>query len=239
MAAQEPGKGLVCRLGRLPYDQAIVLEEGLLKLRAQGRLPDVLLLMEHPPTVTLGRFGKMEHVLLPPEELAARGIAFAHSTRGGETTFHCPGQLVLHAVMDLRRREGTLRGFITDLEEAALRVLAGYGIPAARWREHPGLWVAERQIGAIGLRVSHGVSMHGLALNVCPELSSFNVIDLCGLPGREPTSIARETGRPVRVAQVARRLQASLAEVFHITLAPVSKAALAKQVAADVPCPAA
>ncbi len=224
-------KALLGRLGLIPYGQAIQLEEDLRKLRYDECLPDTILLMEHPPTVTQGRFGKPEHVLITPEEMARRGIAFAHSKRGGDTTYHAPGQLVLHTIMDLRRRDGILRGFITDLEEVALRVLASYGVVAERWSEHPGLWVDGRQVGAVGLHLSRGISAHGLALNVDPDLSSFGVINLCGLPGMEATSIARELGHHVDVKQAARRLEEAFSEVFRLRLAPVTLAYLAKRVA--------
>ncbi|MCL2149839.1 MAG: lipoyl(octanoyl) transferase LipB [Dehalococcoidia bacterium] len=219
-------RALLGRLGLIPYDQAMVLEEELRQLRYEGSLPDAVLIMEHPPTVTLGRFGSPDHILLPLAELARQGIAFAHSKRGGDATFHAPGQLVLHAVMDLRRREGILRGFVTDLEEVALRLLADYGIMAERWSEHPGLWVGGQQIGAIGLHLSHGISAHGLAINVDPDLTSFGVINLCGLPGQEATSIARELGHHVHVKQAICRLAEAFAGVFRVRLTPVSRAYL-------------
>jgi lipoate-protein ligase B len=222
---------LISRLGLVPYEQAITLEEGLCKLRYEGDLPDIVLIMEHPPTVTLGRFGKLENVLLSGEEMVRRGITLAHSKRGGDVTFHTYGQLVLHAVIDLRRRESPLRGFITDLEEVGLRLLASYGVVAERWSEHPGLWVAGRQVGAIGLHMSRGISSHGLALNVDPDLASFGVINLCGLPGCEATSIARELGHSVDMKQATRRFAATFAAVFRLKLTPVAPVALAKWVA--------
>ena len=230
-AGGQVSRAFLGRLGLIPYEQAMALEAGLCQLRYEERLPDTVLLMEHPSVVTLGRFGSPDHVLVPPAELARRGIAFVRSNRGGEVTFHALGQLVLHAVMDLRCRKGALRGFITDLEEVALRALASYGVAAERWEEHPGLWVKGRQIGAIGLHVSHGISSHGLAINVDPDLASFGVVNLCGLPGREATSIARELGRRVDVKRTYHILAAAFAEVFQVKLATVTKAYLSKLVA--------
>lgn len=221
-------------LGLISYDQAIALEKNLCKLRYEGILPDTALLMEHPPTITLGRFGKPEHILISAEEMARRGIAFFHADRGGDVTLHVPGQLVLHVVMDLRRRDSPLRGFITDLEEVALRMLIGYGVEAERWDEHPGLWVNGRQMGAIGLHFSRGVSSHGLAVNVDPDLSLFNVINLCGLPDREATSVVRELGHAVDIKQAARRLEAAFAEVFKAQLVSVTLSDLTQWVAEAV-----
>jgi len=225
---------LLGRLGLIPFDQAVALEEELCGLRYDGRLPDTILLMEHPPIVTLGRFCDPKHVLISPEEMTRRDIALAHSKRGGDTTFHAPGQLVLHTVMDLRRREGVLRGFVTDLEEVALRTLMSYGVAAERWSEHPGLWVSGQQIGAIGLHLSRGISSHGLALNIDPDLSSFDVINLCGLPGKKATSVSREIGRRVNVKQAAGRMERVFAEVFRVRLLPVTRAYLTK-LAAEMP----
>lgn len=227
---QDP-KTLLGRLGLIPFEQAMALEERLRRLRYERGIPDTILIMEHPPTITMGRFGQTDNILLSPEELDRRGIALAHTNRGGDVTIHTRGQLVFHVVMDLRCRNSPLRGFITDLEEVALRTLAYYGVVAGRWDEHPGLWVEGRQVVAIGLHLGQGISSHGLSLNVDPDLSTFGVINLCGLPGREATSIARELGYPVDIKHVARTLAATFAEVFRRELTPVSLANLTKRVA--------
>ena len=229
---------LLGQLGLIPYDQAMALEDGLRRQRYAGGLPDIILIMEHPPTVTLGRFGKSEHLLASREELAKRGIAFFNSDRGGDATFHAPGQLVLHVVMDIRRRQGLLRGFITDLEEVVIHMLASYGVVAERWSEHPGLWIDGRQMGAIGLHLGHGITSHGLALNIDPELSSFGVINLCGLPGREATSLARELGHSVDIKQAAQKLVGSFATVFQVKPVSVTGSYLAERaaMAATSPC---
>jgi lipoate-protein ligase B len=221
-----------CRLGLTPYKEALSLQRRLLRLRQQGLIDDVLLTLEHPPTVTLGRFGKEQNLLLIPEELKKRGIAFCHSDRGGDATFHCPGQLVAYPIMDIRSRGGRLRGYLNKLEETAILTLASYGISAHRWPEHPGLWVGQddgafnpdnsRQIGALGLRVSRGVAIHGLSLNVNPDLSQFSVINLCGLPGMTPTSMADLTGLEVDMDGVRQRFEDNFAAVFGVTLEDIS-----------------
>ena len=215
---------LLCRLGRVGYPEAAALQQRLLQSRFEEKTGDMLLLLEHPPTITLGRFAKTENILLSAEALKQKGIEVHRSDRGGDATFHCPGQLVIHPILDLRQRPGVLRGYITDLEETALRVLQDYGIAAERWEEHPGLWVRGKQIGAIGLRFSHGISMHGLALNVNPDLASFGVINLCGLPGMAPTSIAAETGRgDISMDGVEEVIIKSFAAVFKVEMKPISR----------------
>jgi len=217
------------RLGVISFERAMALEDELCKLRYAGEIPDTILIMEHPPTITMGRSAQSENVLLSPEELGRRGITIAHSNRGGDVTFHTLGQIVLHVVMDLRRRETPLRGFVADLEDVALRVLESYGVAAVRRSEHPGLWVNGRQVMAIGLHMGRGISSHGLSLNVEPNLSSFGVINLCGLPGCEATSIARELGRSVSTKRVARGLALAFAEVFRVELQPVTMSYLTKR----------
>ncbi len=221
MPGEIPSICLLCKLGRITYPDAIALQQNLVQARFEEKIDDVLLILEHPPTITLGRFAKPQNILIPPDILAEKGIAVHASNRGGDVTFHCPGQLVVHPIMDLRKRHGVLRGYIADLEEVALRVLMAYGIAAERWLEHPGLWVNGKQIGAIGLHLSHGISMHGLSLNVNPNLKSFEVINLCGLPGKVATSIAGELGHDVSLEEAGQRVIDSFADVFRVELKPV------------------
>lgn len=228
MESQLPSVCLVCQLGLVTFPEAMEFEHRLIKLRFEGKIGDVLLIFEHPPTITLGTFGNKENVLVPLGELERRGIAFYASDRGGDATFNCPGQLVIHPIMDVRKRPGILRGYITDLEEVALRALKDYGLAAERWSQHPGIWVNGKQIGAVGLRISRGVSMHGMSLNVNPDLAAFKVINLCGLPGKSATSIENELGHDVSIAEVIQRVQDSFSRVFHIDLLPVSKEQLKK-----------
>jgi lipoate-protein ligase B len=214
---------LLCRLGRITYPDAIALQQKLVQDRFEEKTGDVLLLLEHPPTITLGRFAKSENILIPPDKLAEKGIAIHTSNRGGDVTFHCPGQLLMHPIMDLRKRPGVLRGYIAALEEVALHVLSDYCIPAERWTEHPGLWVNGKQIGAIGLHFSHGISMHGLSLNVNPDLSAFEVINLCGLPGTVATSMANEMEKEISVEEVEQHMIDSFSDVFRVELEPISR----------------
>jgi len=229
MESQQPCVCLVCQLGLVTFPEAMEFEHRLIKLRFEGKIGDVLLIFEHPPTITLGTFGNKENVLVPLGELKQRGIAFYDSDRGGDATFNCPGQLVIHPIMDIRKRPGILRGYITDLEEVALLVLRDYGAAAERWPQHPGIWVNGKQIAAVGLHISRGVSMHGMSLNVNPDLAAFKVINLCGIPGRSATSIENELGHDISIIEVIQSVQGSFSKVFHIDLRPISKEQLKKE----------
>lgn len=218
---------LVCHLGLVSFPEAMEFEHDLIKLRFEEKIGDVLLLCEHPPTITLGRSGNIANILLPREELLSRGIAYFESDRAGDATFNCPGQLVVHPIMDLRNRKGLLRGYVTDLEETVIRVLAGFNITAARWTEHHGIWVNEKQISAIGLRVNRSISMHGFSLNVNPDLADFSAINLCGLAGKSATSIEYELGRAVPVMDVIPKIEDSFSDIFQTDLKSISKRGLA------------
>lgn len=212
----------VCHLGTIAYTEAAELQCRLLELRWRDIIDDILLILEHPPTITLGKFGKMDNVLLDEEELSRRGITLCPSDRGGDVTFHCPGQLVVYPIMNLKTRGGELRRYLHDLEEMTIQTLKSYGIPADRWSEHPGIWVNGKQIGAIGLRISRSVSMHGLSLNVNPDLSAFDAINLCGLPGKRATSMEQELGKTADMAEVINRLEGYFSSVFNVELEPIS-----------------
>jgi lipoyl(octanoyl) transferase len=226
MEKHQQGVCLVCELGLVTFPEAMEFEHRLIKLRAEDKIDDVLLIFEHPPTITLGKFGDRGNILVPLGELAQRGIAFYDSDRGGDATYNCPGQLVIHPIMNLRYRGA--RAYVAELEEMGLSVLRDYGIAAERLPQHPGIWVNGKQIGAVGLRVSRGISMHGLSLNVNPDLSSFRVINLCGLPGRSATSIESELGHDVPISEVNRRVLNSFSKIFHVDLLSISKEQLRK-----------
>jgi len=196
-------------------------EHALLELRFEEKIDDVLLIFEHPPTITLGRFGDMKNILLSSGELERRGIACYDSDRGGDATFNCPGQPVVHPIINLRHRGA--RAYVSGLEEVARRVLLKYGIVAEQAPKHPGIWVNGKQIGAIGLRLRHGVSMHGLSLNVNPDLAAFESINLCGLPGKVATSIQNELGRPVSVEGVIPEILHEFADIFNVELRSISR----------------
>jgi lipoyl(octanoyl) transferase len=186
-------------LGRIDYREAHALQRRLVDARAADEIDDQLLLLEHPAVLTLGRNSDPSHILATDAELAERGIAVERVERGGEVTYHGPGQLVAYPILKLHDRELLLRPFVRALEAALIATCAAHGVAAARRDGHPGCWCdpdgpAPRKIGALGLRVERGVSFHGIALNVDVDLEDFTLIDACGMPGVESTSIARERG---------------------------------------------
>ena len=189
-------------LGRIAYRDAWALQKRLVDLRASGSVADHLLLLEHDPVLTLGRQADESHVLASPRELRRRGIEAIRVERGGEVTYHGPGQLVAYPILRLGDRGILLRPLVRALEESMIETAAVLGVSAARRDGHPGCWITDevahrplRKIGALGIRVERGVSYHGIALNVNPDLRDFELIDPCGMPGVISTSIAEELGR--------------------------------------------
>ena len=186
-------------LGRIDYREAYSLQKRLVDERASDRIGDQLLLLEHPPVLTLGKRSDPAHILATPEDLARRRIAIEQIERGGEVTYHGPGQLVAYPIVRLHERGLLLRPFVRALEAALSETCAVQGVAAGRRDGQPGCWcdpdaAAPRKIGALGLRVDRGVSYHGIALNVTVDLGDFELIDACGMPGVVSTSIARELG---------------------------------------------
>ena len=187
-------------LGRIDYREAHALQKRLVNERAAESIEDQLLLLEHPAVLTLGRNSDPAHILATEAELAARGIAVERIERGGEVTYHGPGQLVAYPIVRLHERGLLLRPFVRALEAALVETCHALGVEAGRRDGHPGCWCdadgpAPRKIGALGLRVERGVSYHGIALNISVDLEDFALIDACGMPGVASTSIAHELGR--------------------------------------------
>jgi lipoyl(octanoyl) transferase len=184
-------------LGRLDYRKAWDLQHELVARRAAGEIPDQLLLVEHEPVLTLGRKSDPAHIRATSGELAARGIEVIRVERGGEVTYHGPGQLVAYPIVRLADRGLLIRPFVRILEDVMTETAARYGVSAGRRDGLPGLWCAPesdrpRKLGALGLRVERGVSYHGIALNITTDLAGFDLIDPCGMPAADVTSIARE-----------------------------------------------
>ena len=189
-------------LGRIAYRDAWALQKRLVDLRARGAIGDHLLLLEHDSVLTLGRQADDSHVLASSRELRRRDIEAIRVERGGEVTYHGPGQLVAYPILRLGDRGILLRPLVRALEESMIETAAALGVSAARRDRHPGCWIIDevadrppRKIGALGIRVERGVSYHGIALNVNPDLRDFELIDPCGMPGVISTSIAEELGR--------------------------------------------
>jgi lipoyl(octanoyl) transferase len=181
------------RLGRTPYADALALQRALVEDRRAGRIADVLLLVEHPPVLTVGVRGDggRSHILASPDVLAARGIEVHETGRGGDVTYHGPGQIVGYPIIDLKPDRCDVHGYLRDLEEVLIRVAADFGIDAARVPGLTGVWVGERKLAAMGVRISRWITSHGFALNVAPDLDDFDLIVPCGIADRGVTSLAR------------------------------------------------
>ena len=223
MAGQSGGPE-VHWLGRVPYREAWQKQHELVAARRRDEVPDQLLLLEHEPVLTLGRTADMSHVRATPAELEARGIELIRVERGGEVTYHGPGQLVAYPIIRLADRGILLRPLVRALEQAMIDTAAAFGVAAGRRDKLPGCWCdpesdAPRKLGALGLRVEGGVSYHGIALNVTTNLADFELIDPCGLPDIEATSIAREAGWPPSESTPSTASVANAADRFAIAFA--------------------
>lgn len=200
------------RLGRVEYADGLLLMQAFRDARARGEVSDSLFLLEHPPVLTFGRGAKREHLLAPPELLEARGIELFETERGGDVTYHGPGQVVGYPIVDLAPDRCDVRRYVRDLEEAMIRAAADFGVTAGRVSKMNGIWLGEdadpstpglpRKLGAVGVHLSRWISSHGFAFNANTRLADFELIVPCGLVGRGVTSLERELGRPVELEAV-------------------------------------
>ena len=183
----------VVGLGRMPYGEALQLQRDLAQRRLEGTLrQDLLLLVEHPPVVTLGRGSQPEHLVAPREFLEAKGVELYEVERGGDVTYHGPGQLVGYPIFDLQEHRLDLHWFLRALEEVLISALSQFGVPGERNPGYTGVWTAGRKIASIGIHVRQWVTWHGFALNVLTDLSYFDLIVPCGIPNVAMTSIQKE-----------------------------------------------
>jgi len=202
----------VRQLGQIGYGPALELQQLLIAGRKQGALPDQLLLLEHPHVITLGRNGQLANVLASQEILDRAGISFFPTDRGGDVTYHGPGQLVAYPILDLREWKRDVGAFVRGVEQTMIDTLAQYGIQAGRIPKLTGVWVGDRKIGAIGVHISRWVTSHGLALNVSTDLSYFQYIVPCGLT--KPVTSMAQLGVRVTLEEVSRTLAAHFGRVF-------------------------
>jgi lipoate-protein ligase B len=219
----------------MAYGTAWALQRALVAARQAGRIQDVVLLLEHPPVITIGRAGRSANLLVPRSQLAAQGFEVFDVERGGDVTYHGPGQLVGYPVVDLRALDEDVVRYVRSLEGALVDALRQFGITAARARGYPGVWVGDAKIAAIGVAVKRRVTMHGFALNVAPNLDHFAVINACGL-GKPVTSMAGVLGRAVSLAEVQPVVAERLGDALGLTLEPVTIDVLRAHV--DEPAPA-
>ena len=217
----------------MPYGEALELQRHVARERITGALPqDVLLLVEHPPVVTLGRASKEKNLIASPAFLEGKGVELFEVERGGDVTFHGLGQLVGYPIIDLKRHRQDLHWYLRKIEEALINALADYDIPAERNPSFTGVWTRGKKIASIGVHARDWVTWHGFALNVSTDLSYFDLIVPCGISGVVMTSIARELGlENVSAQDVRDRVSAKFAEAFDLTVVVTSHSALMEAVA--------
>src|SRR5436309_7114757 len=204
------------RLGNVPYVEALALQRALVEDRRAGRLRDVLLLVEHPHVLTLGVRGDggRSHILATEQALASLGVAVYETGRGGDITYHGPGQIVGYPIVNLQPDRCDVHRYVRDLEAVLIRTAADYGVEAGRVDGLTGVWVGREKLAAIGVRIARWITSHGFAFNVTTDLEYFNLIVPCGIADRGVTSLARLLGRPVDRLEVEDRIVAHFGDVF-------------------------
>lgn len=207
-------------LGRIDYPEALDLQHRTVDAFTAHRMDTdgVVLLLEHPPVFTLGRRGGQDNLCVSREQLRSAGIRLVHAERGGDITYHGPGQLVAYPIVRLTSTGKGVADFVTALEEAMIRTAGEWGIPAVRNSANRGVWVGPCKLGSIGIAVRKGITFHGLAMNVNTDLTPFGYIHPCGLHGVAMTSFEKELGGPVSMAKARRQLAGHLERVFGIRL---------------------
>lgn len=217
----------VLDLGLRPYREVWQLQYELHERVGSGQDPETWIFVEHPPVITLGRNAKAGNILLSKEALARRGVDVVETERGGDVTYHCPGQLVVYPIRRLARfRE--IVPLVRALESAVIEACAKFGVRGERWGEHAGVWVGDEQLCAIGLSVRKMTSMHGIALNVCNDLNYGSLINPCGFTDRGLTSLSKETGRPISIAEARDALLGAFEEEFGFTRASAAPPSAAR-----------
>ena len=226
----------VVDLGRQPYAGSLELQREVARARIAGEIgEDVLLLVEHPPVITLGRSSKSAHMLATPEYLRQRGVELFEVERGGDVTFHGPGQLVGYPIIDLKRHRRDLHWYLRQVEEFLIKALATYGLTGTRRAQYTGVWIEDRKIASIGVHARDWVTWHGFALNVSTDLRYFDLIVPCGIPAVRMTSVDVEIpNAALTVSAVAERVVTSAAEVFELSprLLPLTELSAALHLAA-------
>lgn len=205
-------------LGRTEYRACWTMQETLFRQRSAGEIPDILLLTEHDPVYTIGRTGDDNHLLAGEDELRQRGITVVHNDRGGDITYHGPGQLVGYPILDLHGFSLDLHRYLRDLEEVIIRMLSSYGVKGERIEGYTGVWVGGEKICAMGIKSSRWITMHGFALNVNLALAPFDRIIPCGIFERGVTTLQHHVGCPVSLDEVAERIVESFGKVFERTM---------------------
>ncbi len=202
-------------LGLVPYAEALALQQALVEARKRDEVPDTLLLLEHPHVITLGRAAKRANVLVDEATRRAKGVELFETGRGGDVTYHGPGQLVGYPIIYLAPGAQDVRRYVRDLEEVLIRTAGDFGVEAKRIAGLTGVWVDDEKLAAIGVRISRWVTMHGFAFNVNTDLDYFRLIIPCGLRDHGVTSLEKILGAPVEIQAVARSVAHHFGEVFN------------------------
>ena len=208
------------RLGLVPYAEALAMQRALVEERRAERVPDLLLLLQHPPVITLGVKGDggRSNIVATGEQLAALGIEVSETGRGGDVTYHGPGQVVAYPILDLKPDRCDVHRYVRDLEEVMIRTCADYGSTAGRIKGLTGTWIGAEKIGAVGVRISRWITSHGFAFNVSTDLDPFKLIVPCGISDRGVTSLERAARSNIAFAEVEDALARHFCEVFDRTI---------------------
>jgi lipoyl(octanoyl) transferase len=210
--------GLWLEFSRRDYTEMSRLQEVLHTKRQQGIIPDVVILLEHNPCITVGRSGGYDNMLADNATLNKHGITVHDTLRGGNITYHGPGQLVCYPILFLEGENRDLHAHARKMEEVMIRTLFDFGISGERNPEHPGVWVGDNKIGAMGIAVRKWTTMHGIALNVCPDLEHFSFIVPCGIVSHGVTSMAEVLGHHIDLSSVRKIMRRHVSEIFQISL---------------------
>jgi lipoate-protein ligase B len=215
-------KGYCLELGTEEYGKVFELQKQLNQARRNGTIPDTVIFLEHHPCFTVGRHGGFDHILVSNQFLEQQGIRVYETDRGGDITYHGPGQLVCYPILDLNGFGRDVHLYAHQMEETLIRTLECFGIVAGRKEEYPGVWAGAAKIGAEGIGVQHWVTMHGVSLNVSPDLRHFSFIVPCGISTLGVTSMEQALGYPVDMALVRQEMRRQLSEIFDLVLEEIS-----------------
>ncbi len=223
-----PGQGWLLDLGLVDYDEALELQAHCEAARKDGRIPDLLILLEHPPVYTYGRGADLKHLLLDPDDLSQRGIKVREIRRGGDITFHGPGQIVGYPILDLQNHGKDAHLYLRKLEDVLKATLEDFGLEPYMVEGMTGVWCGGGKIASIGVGISRWVTTHGFALNINTDLSYFNGIVPCGLHGKQATSMKVLLNETIEVNAVCKKVAERFAEIFSLDLQPNNLAGIDK-----------
>ena len=213
----------ILNLDTVPYDEAFALQKRLVTMRSQDAICDTLILLEHPPVLTVTRKATRKNILASPDELEDQGISLCETNRGGDITYHGPGQIVGYPIMNLKDHGKDLHKYIRNIEEIIISLLMDYGISAHRDKANPGVWIEDEKIAAIGIAVkSSWTTMHGFSFNVNPDLNHYSLIVPCGITNKGITSLSKLLGTNIKMEEVREKLMHHYAEVFKLRTRKIS-----------------